>query len=257
MNESVTLGFAICGLEHSGTTLVSDLFRQVDDIEAGFEVGALICESPRNFVNLEPYSLNILGGWQISRADLEHCCDTDQFDEFYRRLCAKSPLIGASVERTFDKTPRYLSCLSCVLTKVSVPFIVTYKDPRATVYSDYSRAKAANFDEWYNSYKIAKLKYVRNLYSEYLAGKNNERVHMVRLEELCVDTLNTCRQMFNFLSLPFALDYLLLKDLRYKHTRDSTVSPRIALEYREKLSRAQQQRIESDFSQFSDWFFEA
>src|SRR5262249_46457858 len=152
-------------LEHSGTTLVSDLFRQVEYVEAGFEVGVLLCERPSQFVELEPYSRNILGGWQISRADLEFCSDTDDFGEFYDRLCARSPLIHPGITCTFDKTPRYLAILEDAMNKVSVPFVVLYKDPRATVYSDFRRAKSAKFDVWYNQYKDKKVMYVQNLYN--------------------------------------------------------------------------------------------
>ena len=35
----MAIDFLVCGVEHSGTTLVSDLFRQIPHCESGFEVG--------------------------------------------------------------------------------------------------------------------------------------------------------------------------------------------------------------------------
>ena len=39
----------ICGMEHSGTTLVSDLVRQTGAYESGFEIGVLLEDSPKAF----------------------------------------------------------------------------------------------------------------------------------------------------------------------------------------------------------------
>jgi hypothetical protein len=250
------IDFVICGLEHSGTTLVSDLFRQVPDIEAGFEVGVLMCDSPRTFIDLKPYNKNIITGWEISQDDLVDCCQTDDFSEFYRNLCSKSPLIGPKTKRSFDKTPRYLSILDRACSKIAVPFIVVYKDPRSTVYSDFARSNAETFEIWYESYKRSKIRYMRNLYNQFVSAKENPTVWSVRLEDLCLNTLATCRELFDFVNTSFTLDYLLLKNLRYHHTRDATISPRIALEYRTGLTKAQQMTIESDFKEFGDWFFD-
>ena len=40
------LRFIICGPEHSGTTLISDIFRQVPGLDSGFEVGVLLADTP-------------------------------------------------------------------------------------------------------------------------------------------------------------------------------------------------------------------
>ncbi|MEO0927718.1 MAG: hypothetical protein AAFY63_17790, partial [Cyanobacteria bacterium J06643_13] len=78
----MALKFVICGLEHSGTTLLSDIFRQIKGLDSGFEVGVLLSELPRNFSKVQPFYKNMMGGWQIEKDTLENICDTDSFTEF-------------------------------------------------------------------------------------------------------------------------------------------------------------------------------
>lgn len=66
--------FAICGLEHTGTTLVSELFRQVPRVDSGFECGVFLGENPAAFKGLEPFYQNMCDGWGISVEELEECC---------------------------------------------------------------------------------------------------------------------------------------------------------------------------------------
>ncbi|TVS07098.1 MAG: hypothetical protein EA413_01985, partial [Cyanobium sp. PLM2.Bin73] len=64
------IDFIICGLEHSGTTLGSDLFRQVPGCDSGFECGVLLCTTPRDFAGNQPFYQNMLAGWKITEGDL-------------------------------------------------------------------------------------------------------------------------------------------------------------------------------------------
>ena len=84
------LKFEICGIEHSGTTQVSDVFRQVEAVESGFECGVLLGDSPKVFSSVQPFYRNMLDGWQISADTLEGICDTDSFSAFYQRLYRKA-----------------------------------------------------------------------------------------------------------------------------------------------------------------------
>ena len=50
------LAFVICGVEHSGTTLISEIFRQVPMLDSGFETGVLLSETPSQFLQEMPFA---------------------------------------------------------------------------------------------------------------------------------------------------------------------------------------------------------
>jgi hypothetical protein len=253
------ISFVICGIEHSGTTLLSDLFRQIPGVDAGFECGVLLCPSPRAFPNSKPFFENMLKGWDIGEEALRACCETDEFPEFYDRLTKNSGLIAATgATRIFDKTPRYLSRLSVCLQRTSVPFLCTYKDPRAIVYSDMTRAKPSSFEAWYETYRVAKKKYLTNVFTELTsrAASRKDRALAVRLEDLCLNARETLERVFIHVGQRFSLDCLLIENKRYAHNRDNSINARIPFEYRLGLTRQQISRIETDFSSLPGLFYD-
>lgn len=245
----------ICGLEHTGTTLISDLFRQLPGLDSGFECGVLLRSSPRDFPTLQPFAQNMLEGWGITQEDLNHCCATDQFAEFYRRLLAASTVLDVDTTAIFDKTPRYLSELSKVLERSDCPVVVSYKDPRASVCSDFKRAKIDDFDTWYDDYAPRKLRYVETCYKEFVSHAGNPRVTTVGLEELAMNSRATMERMFTHVGEAFQLNYAIIDTLRYVNVKNRTVSADIAFEYLGKLSIEAQQRILDDFGQFDMWVY--
>jgi len=251
----MTCKFIVCGVEHSGTTLVSDLFRQVDGLDSGFEVGVLMSDRPADFLKHQPFATNMLEGWGISQAQLEEACLQNTPDEFYRKLKDLSSLISAETRYIFDKTPRYLSQLSACLKKTDKPFIVCYKDPRATVFSDYKRSKSPDFYTWYEEYLPGKLRYLKNCYQEYELNKNNARVAFISLEELALNAKNSMHGLFEHVDCQFKLDYVIMSDLRFKNTHGNSVSIPIAFAYMNKFDEKIKDTIERDFSELSDWFY--
>ncbi len=246
----------ICGMEHSGTTLLSDLVRQTGKFESGFECGVLLAETPHEFMNVSPFYNNMLAGWKISQEELDHCCDTDSFDEFYDRLKDCSELLTGDLE-IFDKTPRYIANLEHVAKRSTAQILAIYKDPRASVYSDYKRAGSKPFGPWFESYAPNKIKYMKRCYSGNTFGETlGKRYLSISLEDLCFRAFETAEKMFSHLGLQFDLDYLLFNKLRYANTRAKFVSAEITLEYRRGFSKAQQKSIEDAFSEFSEWFFQ-
>jgi hypothetical protein len=254
---AVTPSFVICGMEHSGTTLISDLFRQVPHVDSGFECGVLLCKTPHEFKGYNPYYTNMLKGWNISQSDLDNCCEANTYDEFYRRLVAASKVLPRGTTAIFDKTPRYFHGLRACLSRLKVPFIATYKDPRSVVCSDFQRSKAADFDTWYEKYRQPKQAYMRRCYDHYSAVRQGtvKRTLLVSLESLCLDTRRIGEELFAHVGLEFKVDYLLLKNLRYRHTRDRAINSRMPFEYKEMLRSEQQNRVREDFAVFSDWFY--
>lgn len=249
------LKFVICGMEHTGTTLVSDLFRQVDGVDAGFETGVLLCDRPAAFLDLEPFSRNILKGWGITDEEFRECCAAPDHAGFYARLEGFSRVLGPETREIFDKTPRYIAHLAGCMARVDVPFIVTYKDPRAIVASDFKRAKTTDFAAWYADYMRPKRNYMKSCYANWLAAQDDPRVVTVGLEELAMNARVAFDRIFAHVGLEFRLRYAVMDNLRYKNTRANFVSAAIAFEFMTQLSPAQQARIEQDFSDMEAWYY--
>ena len=251
----MVLRFLICGLEHSGTTLVSDLFRQLPGIDSGFEVGVLLRETPEAFRDLQPFADNMLNGWGLEEAAFEHCCAAPNFETFYARLMAASTVLAPDTSAIFDKTPRYLSHLEAVLDRSNVPVVICHKDPRAMVCSDFKRAQDENFERWYADYKHRKLPYVQKCYRQFLAHRDNPRVTTVGLEDLAMNARATMERMFAHVGESFELGYAVIDTLRYKNVKQRTVSADIAFEYKSRLGSQAQERIMEDFGCFDAWVY--
>lgn len=261
----MALKFVICGLEHSGTTLLSDIFRQVKSLDSGFEVGVLLGSSPRDFPNTLPFFNHMPGGWKIDPEVLKQISAIDSFEDFYDKLKVNSEIMDESVEDIFDKTPRYFSDIYGCYEKVKVPFVGVYKDPRSLVYSDFKRSGDSNeFESWYEQYKEPKLNYLLNSYNKsYLKWKANciksgadaQEILCISLEEICLNTRATLEKVFAHVGYKFDLEYVMLKNLRYQHTRQPQISSRIPFEYLEKLTKKQMTLIETDFALLKDWFY--
>jgi hypothetical protein len=259
----MTLRFVICGPEHSGSTLLSDIFRQVPELDSGFEVGVLLCKSPREFRDFQPFYRTMLAGWKIEPAELEWICETDDFSEFYSRLMKTAKALKHEVKEIFDKTPRYFVDILACHEKVKVPFVVIYKDPRAIVFSDFKRAgKPRPFMNWYKNYRGPKIDYLRHLYQEsYLKWKSNQdsrpfsEIICLSLEELCLNTRPALEKIFRHVGLEFKIEYLLLDHLRYPHTRADHIVPGLPFEYLKGLASDQIALIKKDFRELGDWFY--
>ena len=252
------ISFVICGVEHSGTTLVSDLFRQCPAVDAGFEVGVLLGSSPRRFPKIRPYARTILDGWDITPKEFDFCCDAESFADFYDRLQKSSRALKASTTRTFDKTPRYLAYLDSCLKKVPVPFVLMYKDPRAIVFSDFKRSGQKNFDAWFEGYAAVKLGYLRQLYANYRGrAARSKRVLRVSLEHLCLNPRTASERIFSHCGETFSLEYLLFKNTSYLGDRAaSSISPRMPFEYMVGLTSLQTSMVLRFFSELDEWFYD-
>ncbi len=249
--------FVICGPEHSGTTLVSDLFRQVPGIDAGFEVGVLLAPSPRNFPEFAVHAEITRWGWGIDAAALDSCCDTDDFAQFYDRLHAAATVLKPGTHTIFDKTPRYLSRLADCMNKVAVPFLVVFKDPRALVCSDWRKAGAPAFSPWFEAYAPDKLNYLRTHYASYSAAvaSADPRVCPIRLETLCLDTRRTCERVYAVAGCAFDPAYMVLAGVRYENTRQGSICAGIPFEYTARFSKSEQFLIATTFAELDDWFY--
>ncbi|MEY8879933.1 sulfotransferase [Donghicola sp. XS_ASV15] len=251
----MTLKFLVCGLEHTGTTLVTELFRQIPHLDSGFECGVLLNDSPADFVDTQPFANNMLEGWGITHEQLEACCQAKNHDDFYRLLMQSSSTISDDTTEIFDKTPRYLFDLENVLRRAVVPAIVTYKDPRAIVYSDYRRASPPDFYSWFDTYSAEKISYMQISYMEYLKHLKDQRVISVGLEALTMNARPTMEAMFSHVGKSFELSYAIIPDVKFDNVRSNVVSADIAFEFRNAFTQEQISRIEKEFSYFDLWFY--
>ena len=249
--------FAICGPEHSGTTLVSDLFRQVPGVDAGFEVGVLLAASPRGFPALAVHAEITCWGWGVDAATLARCCDTDDFAVFYDRLEAASTVLRPGTRTVFDKTPRYLAALQGCMAKLAVPFFIVFKDPRAIVHSDWRKAGRPGFDAWFAAYAPDKLGYLRHLYAQYrlAAEPADPRVCLLRLEDLSLDARRCCERMYAHVGYAFDPAYMVLQGVRYENTRHGAISAGEPFAYLASFNEAERRRVTTVFAELDDWFY--
>ena len=255
---SPSLSFLICGLEHSGTTMVSDLFREHPEVDSGFECGVLLCSQPSDFLTYEPFCNHMVVGWGIDQSDFEQACSAPSFDEFYERLFRASSLIQQkSARHIFDKTPRYITDLGRVQQRSGRPIIAVIKDPRSLALSDFKRSKRSldEIDAWYEGWKEPKLAYMRSAYLGYQYAWQDDGCFVVRLEDICFDARNTVGALYDFVGLEFKSEYLSLRSKRFNNTSGSSISVGACMQFLDGLPRPIQDRICIDFAEFERWFF--
>lgn len=252
----MSLKFIICGLEHTGTTLISDLFRQIPGIDAGFEGGALLRRTPAEFPSVQPFYRNMLNGWELSQDDMDACCAEPDHVGFYKQLQARAKVLSPDTKAIFDKTPRYLSELTAVLGRTEVPVVVSYKDPRAIVCSDFKRSAHSDFDAWYHDYMPQKRSYVRQCYVEFDKHQGNRRVATVGLEELAMNSRAAMERIFAHVGERFELGYTVIKELRYAHTRKASVTADFVFEYMRVMTPQNCARVLEDFGECQDWIYD-
>ena len=252
------LSFLICGLEHSGTTMVSDLFREHPDVESGFECGVLLCEKPQVFYSLTPFRNHMAVGWGINEDDLSYACESPDFDNFYHRLFERSSIIqDKKPSIVFDKTPRYITHLKKVQSRLNVPAIAIIKDPRSLALSDFKRSgkDLSEIDVWYESWRQPKRLYMRSAYKGYQYAWDSEKCIVIRLEDICFNARQTVQLMFEFAGLEFKCDYLDLRHKRFGNTSGTSISVNSCMQFMAALPQHIQSKILEDFSEFDRWFY--
>ena len=71
-------------------------------------------------------------GWGIEENDLVYACEAANFEIFYQRLFERSSIVQSNRPKfVFDKTPRYVTQLETVQSRLDLPAIVLIKDPRS------------------------------------------------------------------------------------------------------------------------------
>ena len=249
------IDFIICGLEHTGTTLVSELFRQIPFCDSGFECGILLSEKISSFKNFEPFYTNLMNGWKINDKKLIEACETNNLIEFYDFIYKNSLLFDELPVIRFDKTPRYISQLENVYNKFPVPIIATCKSILSIAWSDYKRSKyfsTNEIDKFFNSYVKSKKSYLNTVSAGYEFAQSSELCRIIHLEDLCFNAYEESLKIFNHCNQVFKKEYFVLKNKRFKNTRGNSINISLGSEHLINAPKIFQEMIEQEFSDIID-----
>ena len=204
--KSDILKFIITGLPHSGTTALSEVFRQVPGLFSGFECGFLLHEKPLDFVNPKAkykvlYEM-LKTSWGLTDIDVNYICNSTSWEKVYLKLRERSSKINNKQVSLFDKTPYYMLHLEEVLKKVdNVKIIVILKDVRALYYSYKRRGTLKAGLNHLNS--------LTNEFADVLLNLAKEgRIFLLHYENMCLKPELELKKVFDFLGLDFKRNYL-------------------------------------------------
>ncbi len=133
----------VTGMEHSGTTYLSDLLKSHPRISGGFEGGMLLGNRPADFPNIDPFyewmqKAKNPTQWAVSTEKMRFVTAASTWPDMYRRIMASSPLFADAADILLDKAPPYMPVLDQIMKKVSFPVIVIYK-PILYQYTSYKK----------------------------------------------------------------------------------------------------------------------
>ncbi len=133
----------VTGMEHSGTTYLSDLLKSHPRINGGFEGGMLLGNRPSDFPGIHPFyewmqKANNPTQWGVSAENMRFVTAATTWLDMYQRIMASSPLFNGTADILLDKTPPYMPVLDQILNKVPFPAIVIYK-PILHQYTSYKK----------------------------------------------------------------------------------------------------------------------
>ena len=246
--------FVICGIEHSGTTLLSDLFRQVPGLGSGWETGVLLADTPADFPGVEHFS-GFAESWGLGAHDVEFICASPDFATFYRRLAQRAGGLPPGTTRIFDKTPRYLVALKDVLGRTGCPVIATFKDPRAILHSHWVRAGRPPVMAWLDAVEEERLGYLLSLYEQHMLHRMERRVLFMPLERLCLAAGQSCELAFSHAGFVFEPRYLVLRGIDNRATHGSSIQAGQPFLFWRDWPQAAVRAVEARFSALDGWFY--
>ncbi len=247
--------FVICGIEHSGTSLLADIFRQVPGLGAGWETGVLLANRPADFPEVQPHFDDFAANWGVSDADIAYLCAAVDHGNFYQRLIRCASNLPQGTRMVFDKTPRYFIDLTACMGRALAPFIVTYKDPRAIMHSNWVRAGRPEVMRWLDGAQEEVLGYLLSLHEQHERHWMNQRVFFMSLESLCLAPGHVCNQVFHHAALEFDPGYLILRGTDNRATYGNTVMAGVPFAWRREWPAEAGRAVEAKFSALDRWFY--
>lgn len=197
--DDYPLKVIVCGVEHSGTTVFSDVIKRHPNLCGGFECGLLVADNPADFVNRPPW-YEWLGRptednhWGMPQEGIDAVTQAPDFGAAYRAIIDHSPLFADKArDRVVDKTPFYVYYLLEMLPKVPsfVPCLVIEKSIENFWRSYKKRGKPVEaFCRGYLHYRNM-LMHALHAYSD--------RMYVVRYERYCREPVAVSRELFDYI----------------------------------------------------------
>ena len=142
----------VTGLEHTGTTVLSDLIVSAHGLGGPFETGFLLAETPAKFETVHPFfewlQLPMVNGHlELSEAQVAELLRAPDHAAMYEYVLRTSRLL-AGVRAYVDKTPAYWAQLNATMDRApEVPIVIVQKG--------YERTRASYvvkraFEGWTN-----------------------------------------------------------------------------------------------------------
>lgn len=212
------LAAIVCGMEHTGTTVTSQLIMSAPGVMGAVETGFLLASKPHDFQHIKPWynwaSLPSSEGWlgldaNERKALLRARTHSDMYDYVLR----ESPLLRTTT-RYVDKTPRYCYDLPSIVRRApGVPVVVVNKTRDRAWRSRRGRGEQWDeFEKHWNQFQYSLLE-VRRLGLADL-------IYEVRYEDLFADDcrrVETGARLFEFLGLPFDASWFHGDAINRKH----------------------------------------
>jgi len=191
----------VTGLEHSGTTFLSNLILCHPKVNAGFECGVLLADSPSNFINIKPFYEWMQSDWGLKAEDMVKICNSGSWSEMYKNIILYSPIFKNKSNYILDKTPRYMLYLDEILDKTTAPCIVIKKQNILFQYQSYKNRNVPlhKFIERYLNYMNG---YIR------ARKKFEHRIYTVEYEKLYSNIIKEIGKVYEFINLDFKETYL-------------------------------------------------
>ena len=232
---------------------MSELLRQHPDVDAGFEGGFLLADTPADFANIDPFYRMILPGWGLAGADLDELTASPDWPSLYEVLFRR--FVGSGPRRWIvDKTPKYMEFLDAVMNKVpGIPAVTIVRDPRALFWSWRKRAEKELPPDWIERYAARYRRYGEgHARAESMFG---DRLLLLRHEDLSLRPTEAAGRLFEFLGLDLLEEYLEFSP-RFRNVRGGEIVSSYVVEYRDELSTEEQEAILTATEDFADWVWE-
>ena len=207
----------VTGIEHSGTTMLSELIMSAPGVFGGFECGILDKEKPADFINAEPFYDWMMGDpkdllWGLNEETRDLLVNASCDAEMYSRLRQFSPLFLRQPNQhslLLDKTPGYFWRLTEVMDRTpGVPVVVTRKTDEAMVRA----LKKRNFTDAWIERSIS----VLDESIKKAAEKYPDRLHVANTTLWYEEPDKVMKGVYDFLGLEWKSEYLTMEAFNSK-----------------------------------------
>lgn len=208
----------VAGMEHSGTTMLSQLIMSAPNLYGGFECGILMSpDNPAGFEKVEMFYRWMMRPakqrlWGLTKEIRDLMLNATCFAEMYETLHRYSPLFHLEPNTNsfiVDKTPQYIHKLVEVMDRTpGVPVIVTRK-------SDEDYIGSLKYRGWKDATIKKKVDEYKDKLGEALE-KYPERIYVADTSGWLENPDKVMKEVFDFLNLEWRSEYLTMEALNAK-----------------------------------------